>query len=538
MIRDRDWGTFATTRADAHAEGAALVVEGTSEADGARVDWTLRATFDDASLALALEARAATAFLRNRLGLIVLHGVQSFGAPLEVRHTDGAIERIRFPDRISPHQPARDVAGLAWTADGVAVTAAFEGDVFEMEDQRNWTDASYKTYSTPLDRPFPVSVAKGEVVRQSLALTCSGTARLRDEAASPPRIEAVDGRFPEIQTVASSAPTTRRPAEHRLRGVGLLAEIDPHWAGWRRSLARVLEEADGRPVDLRIVATTPADVDTVLEAAGAAPLARLGVFDAQRHSSTPELSAAIRRAGGERGIEVVGGVRSHFTELNRGSRELADADAALAFSLTPFMHDTSGHQLVESLAVQRTVLRDALAIARGRRLHVGPVTLGARMNAVATTPLAPGGPDVDASGYGPEHVPGATDARQASPSLAAWVVGSLAALARPGVDSVTYFEEWGPRGAVGTPAGRVLEWAAELSGDTLLAVHSDALVGVGVVRREQQVLLLGNAGGAVIEPSVDGVRDWLRSGDGSRGEGPLRLGPGEAARVVRDTRPE
>ena len=31
------------------------------------------------------------------------------------------------------------------------------GDVFEMEDQRNWTDASFKTYCTPLRQPFPAT---------------------------------------------------------------------------------------------------------------------------------------------------------------------------------------------------------------------------------------------------------------------------------------------------------------------------------------------------------------------------------------------
>ena len=36
------------------------------------------------------------------------------------------------------------------TPGGGEIVIRFEGDLFEMEDQRNWTDASYKTYSTPL----------------------------------------------------------------------------------------------------------------------------------------------------------------------------------------------------------------------------------------------------------------------------------------------------------------------------------------------------------------------------------------------------
>lgn len=37
------------------------------------------------------------------------------------------------------------------------VISEFEGDVFEMEDQRNWTDASYKTYCTPWGCPSRLS---------------------------------------------------------------------------------------------------------------------------------------------------------------------------------------------------------------------------------------------------------------------------------------------------------------------------------------------------------------------------------------------
>ena len=51
-----------------------------------------------------------------------------------------------------------------------------EGDTFEMEDQRNWTDASYKTYVRPLALPWPYLIAKGETIDQKVTLTVSGSA--------------------------------------------------------------------------------------------------------------------------------------------------------------------------------------------------------------------------------------------------------------------------------------------------------------------------------------------------------------------------
>jgi hypothetical protein len=50
----------------------------------------------------------------------------------------------------------------------------FEGDTFEMEDQRNWTDASFKTFCTPLRLPFPVELKKGEHIKQVVSLKTEG----------------------------------------------------------------------------------------------------------------------------------------------------------------------------------------------------------------------------------------------------------------------------------------------------------------------------------------------------------------------------
>ncbi|MCJ1705297.1 MULTISPECIES: hypothetical protein [unclassified Rathayibacter] len=536
VVRDEDWGTFATVRAALEIEGGTLVVEGESAQGEARVTWTLRADFSGNSLTIALEARASTPFLRNRLGLIVLHGTESAGATVEARHPGGTTDRLAFPERIAPHQPAQDLAGLAWTADGVPVELTLEGDVFETEDQRNWTDASFKTYSTPLSLPFPVPVAAGEIVRQSLRIDCGGAPPTvtRESIASPSVLRTGRAGYPlpEIRTSAASASTGLRPDVRP--ALDLLVECDVRWTGWRRALQRALEDAGGRPVDLRVVASGPEDVRTVLDELGDAPLARLGVFAAQGHRSTPELLEAARRAAAERGAEVVGGVRSHFTELNRGADALANGEASLAFSITPFMHDRSGHQLVESLGVQRTVVRDAAAIADGRRLHIGPVTLGARMNAVSTSPFDPGAADIDGSGYGPEIVPGATDERQHAPEFAAWVVGSVGALAVPGVASLAYFEQWGPRGVVTaagvTAAGTVLQWAAALTGSPRLDADAPGLVALGAFAADRRVVLLGNAGGTAVAVDPTGIERWEAAG-GADCES-FVLEPGGAARVL------
>ena len=51
------------------------------------------------------------------------------------------------------------------------VTCRMEGDTFEMEDQRNWTDASYKTYVRPLALPWPYTLAAGNDSSSAVALS-------------------------------------------------------------------------------------------------------------------------------------------------------------------------------------------------------------------------------------------------------------------------------------------------------------------------------------------------------------------------------
>lgn len=51
-----------------------------------------------------------------------------------------------------------------------------------MEDQRNWTDASYKTFCTPLHLPYPVRVRKGVRIDQAVELGILSLRRLGAEA--------------------------------------------------------------------------------------------------------------------------------------------------------------------------------------------------------------------------------------------------------------------------------------------------------------------------------------------------------------------
>ena len=90
---------------------------------------------------------------------------------LRQSRSDGAVLEGELPRAIEPQifgqASFQDLRRLAHEIEpGCWAELVFEGEVFEMEDQRNWTDASFKTYGTPLTRPFPVEFHPGERVRQ------------------------------------------------------------------------------------------------------------------------------------------------------------------------------------------------------------------------------------------------------------------------------------------------------------------------------------------------------------------------------------
>ena len=67
-----------------------------------------------------------------------------------------------FPLAISPDQPFSQMRALTHeVAPGLHATVRMTGETFESEDHRNWSDASFKHYCTPISLPFPVTVSPG-----------------------------------------------------------------------------------------------------------------------------------------------------------------------------------------------------------------------------------------------------------------------------------------------------------------------------------------------------------------------------------------
>jgi len=462
VLRDRDWGTIDLDLERCEMEPAGL----TLSVRGGGIVGTVAVRIDDERLEIVADVTAERDVDTNRLGVVVLHPLTVAGAALAVTHTDGGVERTRFPLAISPHQPVRDIAALAWDHRGLALSASFDGDVFEMEDQRNWTDASFKTYSRPLDLPFPYRLAAGSRVRQTVTVQTAGRAEAPtlggDEVVLRPA-----GTVPAIGVGAATAPDPAPPAMPL--GEFVRVELDLASPAWRAALARAA--ASGLPLDVRLVRASPAELHEAVPTLRDLPVRTVGAFTgdgAHQHVSDATVVAALRRELAAAGIDVpvVGGARTHFTEFHRGHALLPDELDGVCFALTPLFHSRTTAQLVESLAVLPLIARQAVDLA-GVPVHVGPVTLRPHVDAVATTPEpVTASPDLR-DGYGPALID-SIDPRQSAPELAAWTIAAVAGLTTPGVASVALFEEWGPRG-IRSSGGEPFPVAAALGALSTLA---------------------------------------------------------------------
>lgn len=144
-----------------------------------------------------MDGEATKNYKTCRTGMCFLHPRSAQGLEIEVEHSNSECEKGRFPSTISPHQPFKDIKAISYkTADGSFVRIEFFGEVFEMEDQRNWHDASFKTYCRPLEWGFPYPLKEGEKVHHRVRLQIQSPAKQGSE----PKIAHQKGKCPSIGT--------------------------------------------------------------------------------------------------------------------------------------------------------------------------------------------------------------------------------------------------------------------------------------------------------------------------------------------------
>lgn len=555
-IRDVDWDTLPPVVEGLEVRtlddgSVAVTFEARHGGSGIDLSWRGSITAStDGRIAYVMDATAHTAFRYNRIGFCVLHPASVAGRPHRASTPGGPVEGV-LPVLIAPQSIVDGVeiplfaacSSLEVDLEGVTVATTFEGDLFEMEDQRNWSDGSFKTYCTPIALGYPHHAQAGQVLRQRVDVSVAPRS-----AVAPRRPRLANGDAPiEVRVGKASGRTWPRfglgldiasrgsdgrlptPVQRALREAGLdHVRVDLHLgqADWSSRLDHA--RADASAIDARLEVALFVGEDMVAELERAAvSLSRPDVArvialhePTAGTATTPDVHlravADAFVAAGAGAPPVLTGTNGDFAEINR-DRPVPGPWAGVAYAMNPQVHATDEITLVESLPIHAQTVATARSFVGARAVVASPITLRGRFNPAAADPSA-----------GPAEPP--VDPRQPSLFAAGWLLGSIASLVGGGADAVTWFETHGPRGVMdpfGTPYPTwfVLADLADRAGWEPVSLEpgtGPVLAGIAMVRPGATRVLLANLTPDRRRARIDGLPHGivdLRSLDAATAEG-------------------
>ena len=478
LVRDENWGTYTPAISklvvDQRSDSFSVSFHAVCSRAGQEIAYDAKIEgHANGNLEFSGTGLPKTDFSTARTGFVVLHPLKGVaGQTLRIEHVDGRIVNSRFPALVDPVQPFLAVRALTHEVSaGLSATVRMEGDTFEMEDHRNWTDASFKTYVRPLALPWPYTLKAGEVVRQAVSVTLSGAAAggakasgAKAVAAQPIAVTlgAVTNR--KLLTLGLGVPAEE--IEHARARIELLklasprilqCHFDPRQRHGLNELNgyRALADATGAAVVLEIVvesidayaqelqgaARLVKQAGLALSAIAVCPVGDLkSVLPGGARPPAPpleDLYAAARQAFP--GVKLGGGMFSFFTELNR-KRPPAQLLDFVMNTTCPIVHaadDRSVMETLEALPYQVSTARASI----GKTAHrVGPSAIGCRDN--------PHGASFTPNPNNQRVCLAKMDPRMRGLFGAAWLLGYIATLARTGIEALTIGAPSGPLGII------------------------------------------------------------------------------------------
>lgn len=464
LVRDRDWGTLVPLISNEVIEqndtNLHVSFDAKFENQGACLEVSIAIEVNVDSLVMKASGRSRGAFETNRAGFTVLHPINDVaGHPVRVAHGDGSIDNSNFPALIEPWQPFMDITALTHRVGSNSVSCVFKGDTFEMEDQRQWGDASFKTYNRPLAKPWPYVVEDGEALEQSVTLTWTKAANADVAVSKPTVVEAI---FPESALVITPA-DARRLAENKgdlsyVNPQRLLCHLDVCLGdtnGQFDAFAKAQNACSEVKFDLELICRFDADpaaelvmLAAQMEDAGFLPASIMICPSVDRQSTPPgsdwptcppleqiHQAAALVFPDIERG----GGMVSFFPELNR-KRPPVDMLGFVSHGLCPIVHAADDISVMETLETIPHIVRSTRAIIGDKPYRIGPATIAMRQNP-----------------YGNRTIPNPEnericmvddDPRHRAKFGAAYAIGLATALASANISIWTPAALYGPRGVL------------------------------------------------------------------------------------------
>jgi D-apionolactonase len=374
--------------------------------------------FADNRIVFSMNGNSLSAFETNRIGLCLHHTPAAMrNVDIVCRTVDESEKKIVFPEEVSPRQLASDLTSLAWRSlNGFDVRVAMSGETFEIEDQRNWGDGSFKTYSPPLMHPYLRKVTAGESLSQQIEVSATQSRQSHAIATMPPHAAAHTAVSASVKSSGStsvSSPTnaagpsaeklsvsTKFPAlglgwpdkqynlnDDQLRGLKeldfdfytvWLNMADPASGAAFSTCAAQIENLGAR-IRLTVLFSNEAEKDceelvrwtercsSIIDC--------ILVLSENSNTSSTHLMTRVYPFIKQRFplIKIGYGTAANFAELNRNRPADVPFDY-LQFGLNPQVHAFDERTILESLAAHRDIIRTVKLFAANSPVVVSPLS--------------------------------------------------------------------------------------------------------------------------------------------------------------------
>jgi hypothetical protein len=409
-VRDRDWREVPVTSWHLTVDETSTIAEfeGRHTSDGVDFEWRgqLEISANSRHARFRFEGRALRDMDVCRLGLVILHPVESMvGAEVTACGPHGeaklTVSRHIHPQPIVKGLPSAMTAPFSILKiarkDIGLLRLEFTGDLFELEDQRNWGDASFKTYCTPLSLGFPRRIARDSVVSQAVEViytppSAAPTSRRRRSAV------AASSSTEERAAARSSLPATpvawrckaptigcvvTDPVMDVLIGKNAIAAWDHLQLPWdavtRERVGRLLAILP-RSTQLELVVPSLENSGRLCETARVLRghedrIARILLTDTRQALPSARTVANLRLIFSDAGLGEVPVLlmpRGYFVELNRGECQDRNVDG-FAFPLSSTVHASDTECVIDNVEAATDMVATLKSFKKGAQIAVAPL---------------------------------------------------------------------------------------------------------------------------------------------------------------------
>jgi len=440
-IRPWDWSTLA---AESHTEdvkvnGSECIITISDTFAGALEAQTIITLTTDNTFSVDYQLKGLAEYSVNRWGIcFCLHSGDWMGSTV-----NSSGKTYTLLQDISPQRVIDGVTqGLFPAANEMHFVAPDQrfikvnstGKVLEAEDQRNWTDNTYKIYSGSLSEPRPFVTSAGSIWKQSVKFEVGAPT---SAAIDPAKI--VVREIEALPSIGLQFNTEPLLSPDDLEKALVLLEIDH---------LRVNEES----LTAQKIATTAAS-GLILEAALLSSNGGVALQTevTQLSQRVPAGSRILIQREGREIVEAadlpkndslssyIPGSDAYLVDLHRNKYEFG---SSVSYSMAPTVHSTDTETIFKTLYTQRESIEFAHKYL-ARQVFISPITFSTR-----------GNPETGHSRE--ERINFASpDAALRIRTLegAAWTLGSIFALASAGAFSGSWHELFGEFGVIYSQQG-------------------------------------------------------------------------------------